>query len=137
MRLRHYSPVTTGVLRKAGRQLLFPIILVSLWSLPTISSAEVVQVGTDTVQMLGSDLRELVTQIQENEAENNALREALSSERASLSLYQQSVDGLIKAQQEERKALLNALNRPRLELYGGYNTKDKAEGGIRLVWVIK
>lgn len=137
MQLRHYRSATTSVLRKAGRRLLFLIILMSLWSLPTISSAEVVQVGVDTIQMSGSDLRELITQIQENEAENNALREALGSERASLSLYQQSVDELIKAQQEERKALLKALNRPRLELYGGYNTKDKVEGGIRLVWILK
>ena len=51
---------------------------------------------------------------------------------------------LIQAQSDERAAfqklvakLERELNAPQLELYGGYNTEDKWEGGIRLVWKIK
>lgn len=94
--------------------------------------------------MSGNDLRELVRQVLANEAENKVLKEALESERASFSSFQQSVDDLLVAQAQEREAftamvkkLENQLNRPRLEVYGGYNTNDKLEGGLRLVWVLK
>lgn len=112
--------------------------------MPTTSYAEVVQVGIDTVQMSGSDLQELVRQVLENEAENKALREALESERASFLNYMSAVDELIIAQKQEREAftavvqkLERQLNRPKLEVYGGYNTDNDWEGGLRLVWIIK
>lgn len=112
--------------------------------MPTTLYAEVVQVGTDTVQMSGSDLNELIRQILENEAENKALKEALESERASFLDYREAVDELIVAQKQEREAftavvqkLERQLNRPRLEVYGGYNTDNDWEGGLRLVWVLK
>lgn len=143
MKLRIFRPATTSVFRRAVRRLLFLMTLVSLLILPTTLFAEVVQVGNN-VQMSGSDLSELVRQILENEAENKALREALESERASFLNYQEAVESLIAAQKQEREAfntiiqkLERQLNRPRLEAYGGYNTNNDWEGGLRLVWVLK
>lgn len=112
--------------------------------MPTTLYAEVVQVDSNLVQMSGSDLQELVRQVLENEAENKVLKEVLESERASFFNYQKAVDELIVAQAEERKAftavvqkLERQLNRPRLEAYGGYNTNNDWEGGLRLVWILR
>ena len=84
-----------------------------------------------------SDLHELIYQITENKAKATALQNALTAERTETDTYISSVQELIKAQEQERTALLKALNRPKLELYTGYNTNDKWEGGIRLVWQLK
>ena len=84
-----------------------------------------------------SDLHELIYQITENKAKATALQNALTAERTETDTYISSVQELIKAQEQERTALLKALNRPKLELYTGYNTNDKWEGGIRIVWQLK
>lgn len=144
MQSKRYKSATTNAYRRAVLTFIFLTTLMSLWRLPTTSYAEVKALSDNTVQMTAGDLRVLVRQVLENEAENKALKEALSSERASYSLYQQSVQELLAAQSEERKVftetvknLERQLNRPRLEVYGGYNTKNHMEGGMRLVWVLK
>ena len=84
-----------------------------------------------------SDLHELIYQITENKAKATALQEALTAERTETDTYITSVKELIEAQEAERQALIKAMNRPKLELYTGYNTSNKWEGGIRIVWQLK
>ena len=115
--------------------LLMTLTLLSL--LPTTSYALVEKIDSATVKMSVSDLHELITQITENKAKATALQETLTAERTETDTYIASVQELIKAQEQERTVLLKALNRPKLELYTGYNTNDKWEGGIRLVWQLK
>ena len=87
--------------------------------------------------MSGSDLWELLVQRAEYKAESEALQKALSEERVTVDRYMESVEKLIAAQETERKELLKILNRPHLELYLGYGTQDKLEGGVRLIWRLK
>lgn len=115
--------------------LLMTLTLLSL--LPTTSYALVEKIDSATVKMSVSDLHELIYQITENKAKATALQETLTAERTETDTYIASVQELIKAQEQERTALLKALNRPKLELYTGYNTNDQWEGGIRLVWTLK
>ena len=91
--------------------------------------------------MTATDLRTLVTEIQTKRAEASALREALDSERSAYGAYEQSVEKLLAAQEQERQAALNVINQlkrqlnaPALELYTGYNHDDGWEGGVRIVW---
>ena len=65
------------------------------------------------------------------------LQAALTTERTETDTYIASVQELIKAQETERQALIKAINKPKPELYTGYNTSDKWEGGIRIVWQLK
>ena len=116
--------------------LLLMTLTLSLLS-PTTSYALVEKIDSATVKMSVSDLHELITQITENKAKATALQETLTAERTETDTYITSVQELIKAQEQERTALLKALNRPKLELYTGYNTTDQWEGGIRLVWQLK
>ena len=105
--------------------------------LPTTSYALVEKIDSATVKMSVSDLHELIYQITENKTKATALQEALTAERTETDTYITSVKELIEAQEAERKALIKAINKPKLELYTGYNTNDKWEGGIRIVWQLK
>ena len=87
--------------------------------------------------MTANDLHELIYQITENKTKATALQEALTAERTETDTYIASVHKLIEAQEIERQALIKAINRPKLELYTGYNTNDQWEGGIRIVWQLK
>lgn len=91
--------------------------------------------------MSKADLKTLVSEIQTNKAKAEALAEALTSEREIFGAYEASIEQLIAVQQAEResaqaviKQLQRQLNAPALELYTGYNSEDRWEGGIRLVW---
>ena len=119
----------------------FLTILLTLFLWQTKSYATVVQVSDNAVQMTATDLRTLITEIQTNKAEASALRESLETERAAYGAFEQSVEKLIAAQEQERqvalgviKQLKRQLDAPALELYTGYNSEDEWEGGIRLVW---
>ena len=115
--------------------LLMTLTLSSL--LPTPSYALVEKIDNTTVKMSVSDLHELIYQITENKTKATALQNALTAERTETDTYITSVKELIEAQEAERKALIKAMNRPKLELYTGYNTNDQWEGGIRIVWQLK
>lgn len=91
--------------------------------------------------MTAADLKTLITEIQTNKAEASALRESLKTERAAYGAYEESVEKLLAAQEQERKAALDVINQlrrqlnaPALELYTGYNHDDGWEGGVRIVW---
>lgn len=87
--------------------------------------------------MSGYDLWELLTQRAEYKAESEALREVLKQERDTIDKYIESVDLLIAAQEAERQEFMKQSNKPYLELYLGYGTQDKLEGGVRLIWRLK
>ena len=94
--------------------------------------------------MSGTDLQKLIDNYVKYRAEAKSYKESLDSERQTHMEYSSYVGTLIQAQSDERAAfqklvakLERELNAPQLELYGGYNTEDKWEGGIRLVWKIK
>lgn len=114
-------------------------------TLPTASYATVTKINDNTVQMSKADLKTLVSEIQTNKAKAEALAEALTSEREIFGAYENSIEQLIAVQQAERESaqavikqlqrqLQRQLNAPALELYTGYNSEDRWEGGIRLVW---
>ena len=136
----HVKQTTSKSNRLSKKVLTLSLLLMTLTLsllLPTTSYALVEKIDSATVKMSVSDLHELITQITENKAKATALQETLTAERTETDTYIASVQELIKAQNEERTALLKALNHPKLELYTGYNTNDKWEGGIRLVWQLK
>ncbi|WP_455596274.1 hypothetical protein [Cloacibacillus porcorum] len=121
--------------------ILFLTILTLSSTLPTASYATVTKINDNTVQMSKADLKTLVSEIQTNKAKADALTEALASERAIFGAYEASIEQLIAVQQAEResaqaviKQLQRQLNAPALELYTGYNSEDRWEGGIRIVW---
>lgn len=87
--------------------------------------------------MSGYDLWELLTQRAEYKAESEALREVLKQERDTIDKYIESVDLLIAAQEAERQEFMKQSNKSYLELYLGYGTQDKLEGGVRLIWRLK
>ena len=87
--------------------------------------------------MLGEDLQELLIQRAEYKAEAEALHTTLQAERDTTDKYIASVDKFITAQEAERKELLKTFNKPYLEIYAGYGSVDKLEGGIRLIWRLK
>ena len=114
-------------------------------TLPTPSYATVTKINDNTVQMSKADLKTLVSEIQTNKAKAEALAEALTSEREIFGAYENSIEQLIAVQQAERESaqavikqlqrqLQRQLNAPALELYTGYNSEDRWEGGIRIVW---
>ena len=116
-------------------------ILLTLCLWQTKSYAEVTQVSDNAVQMSATDLKTLITEIQTNKAEAQSLRESLETERAAYGAFEQSVEKLMAAQEQERQAALDVikqlkrqLDAPALEIYTGYNSDDEGEGGIRLVW---
>lgn len=115
-----------------------------LWTMPTESSAKVMQSGIDTVTMNGSDLYKLVDGYTRYKTEAEATREALVSERKAHMDYSNDVGILMERQAQERvefqnviKTLERRLSAPSLEFYGGYNMKDQWEGGIRVVWSLR
>lgn len=131
--------------------ILFLTTLILSSTLPTPSSpsllgaspahATVTKINDNTVQMSKADLKTLVSEIQTNKAKAEALTEALDSEREIFGAYEASIEQLIAVQQAEREAaqavikqLQRQLNAPALELYTGYNSEDRWEGGIRIVW---
>ena len=123
---------------------LFLIISMTCVLTPTCSLATVTQTGENQVQMSGTDLQKLIDNYVKFRAETRSYKESLDSERQAHLEYSNYVGTLIQAQADERKAfqkliakLEKQLNAPQLELYGGYNTDDQWEGGIRLVWKIK
>ena len=116
-------------------------ILLTLFLWLTPSYGAVTAISEDAVQMTATDLRTLITEIQTKRAEASALREALNAERSAYGAYEQSVEKLLAAQEQERQAALDVitqlkrqLNAPALELYTGYNHDDGWEGGVRIVW---
>ena len=134
------KPMMTTSNRKSRRhwKIFLVLMILTLSSLlPTTSYALVEKIDNTTVKMSVSDLHELIYQITENKAKATALQEALTAERTETDTYITSVKELIEAQEAERQALIKAMNRPKLELYTGYNTSDKWEGGIRIVWQLK
>ena len=133
------STITTSNIKSRKHWKLFLVltILTLLSLLPTTSYALVEKIDSATVKMSVSDLHELIYQITENKAKATALQEALTAERTETDTYITSVKELIEAQEAERQALIKAMNRPKLELYTGYNTNDQWEGGIRIVWQLK
>lgn len=136
----HVKQTTSKSNRLSKKVLTLSLLLMTLTLsllLPTTSYALVEKIDSATVKMSVSDLHELITQITENKAKATALQETLTAERTETDTYIASVQELIKAQEQERTALLKALNRPKLELYTGYDTNDQWEGGIRLVWQLK
>lgn len=91
--------------------------------------------------MTATDLKTLLTEIQTNKAEASALRESLETERAAYGAYEESVEKLLVAQEQERQAALDVINQlkrqldaPALEIYTGYDTGEDWEAGIRLVF---
>lgn len=133
------STITTSNRKSHKHWKLFLVLtILTLLSLsPTTSYALVEKIDNTTVKMSVSDLHELIYQITENKAKATALQEALTAERTETDTYITSVKELIEAQEAERQALIKAINRPKLELYTGYNTNDQWEGGIRIVWQLK
>ena len=123
--------------RKHWKLFLVLTILTLLSLSPTTSYALVEKIDNTTVKMSVSDLHELIYQITENKTKATALQEALTAERTETDTYITSVKELIEAQEAERQALIKAMNRPKLELYTGYNISDQWEGGIRIVWQLK
>ena len=124
--------------------MLFLIISMTYALTPTCSFATVTQTGENQVQMSGTDLQKLIDNYVKFRAEARSYKESLDSERQTHLEYSAYVGTLIQAQSDERAAfqklvakLERELNAPQLELYGGYNTDDQWEGGIRLVWKIK
>ena len=136
----HVKQTTSKSNRLSKKVLTLSLLLMTLTLsllLPTTSYALVEKIDSATVKMSVSDLHELITQITENKAKATALQETLTAERTETDTSIASVQELIKAQEQERTALLKALNRPKLELYTGYDTNDQWEGGIRIVWQLK
>ena len=136
----HVKQTTPKSNRLSKKVLTLSLLLMTLTLsllLPTTSYAQVEKIDSATVKMSVSDLHELIYQITENKAKATALQEALTAERTETDTYITSVKELIEAQEAERQALIKAINRPKLELYTGYNTKDQWEGGIRIVWQLK
>lgn len=136
----HVKQTTSKSNRLSKKVLTLSLLLMTLTLsllLPTTSYAQVEKIDSATVKMSVSDLHELIYQITENKAKATALQEALTAERTETDTYITSVKELIEAQEAERQALIKAMNRPKLELYTGYNTSDKWEGGIRIVWQLK
>ena len=133
------SMTTTSNRKSRKHWKLFLVLMILTLSslLPTTSYALVEKIDNTTVKMSVSDLHELIYQITENKAKATALQEALTAERTETDTYITSVKELIEAQEAERQALIKTMNRPKLELYTGYNTSDKWEGGIRIVWQLK
>lgn len=84
-----------------------------------------------------ADLWELTAQITEYKTRAETLRETIRTEREAVDMYIQTVDKLVEAQEAERKAFLTTLNKPALELYGGYSAENGMEGGVRIVWRLK
>lgn len=137
------KPTTTDESGKLSRKLLTTFLLTLLLSLIwlTPSYGAVTAISEDAVQMTATDLRTLITEIQTKRAEASALREALDAERSAYGAYEQSVEKLLVAQEQERQAALDVINQlkrqlnaPALELYTGYNHDDGWEGGVRIVW---
>ena len=136
----HVKQTTSKSNRLPKKVLTLSLLLMTLTLsllLPTTSYALVEKIDSATVKMSVSDLHELIYQITENKAKATALQNALTAERTETDTYITSVKELIEAQEAERQALIKAMNRPKLELYTGYNTSDKWEGGIRIVWQLK
>lgn len=134
---------TTDASDKLSRKLLTTFLLTLLLSLIwlTPSYGAVTAISEDAVQMTATDLRTLIIEIQTKRAEASALREALDAERSAYGAYEQSVEKLLAAQEQERQAALDVINQlkrqlnaPALELYTGYNHDDGWEGGVRIVW---
>lgn len=126
-------------LKRLPTVFLATLTLLSIWLTP--SYATVTAVDSQTVMMSPQDLRTLITEITERRAETEAAKEALNSERELFAKYENSVNELIRRQEEERKTtaeiiqqLKRRLNAPALELYTGYSHDDEWEGGIRIVW---
>ena len=141
---QHSKPNAKSMMTTSNRKsrrhwkLFLVLTILTLLSLsPTTSYALVEKIDNTTVKMSVSDLHELIYQITENKAKATALQEALTAERTETDTYITSVKELIEAQEAERQALIKAMNRPKLELYTGYNTNDQWEGGIRIVWQLK
>ena len=136
----HVKQTTSKSNRMSKKVLTVSLLLMTLTLLslsPTTSYALVEKIDNTTVKMSVSDLHELIYQITENKTKATALQEALTAERTETDTYIASVHKLIEAQEAERQALIKAINRPKLELYTGYNTNDQWEGGIRIVWQLK
>ena len=136
----HVKQTTSKPNRLSKKVLTVSLLLMTLTLsllLPTTSYALVEKIDSATVKMSVSDLHELIYQITENKAKATALQNALTAERTETDTYIASVKELIEAQEAERKALIKAINKPKLELYTGYNTNDQWEGGIRIVWSLK
>ena len=136
----HEKQTTSKSKKKKKKVLTVSLLLMTLTLsllLPTTSYALVEKIDSATVKMSVSDLHELIYQITENKTKATALQEALTAERTETDTYIASVKELIEAQEAERKALIKAINKPKLELYTGYNTNDQWEGGIRIVWQLK
>ena len=136
----HVKQTTSKSNRLSKKVLTVSLLLMTLTLsslLPTPSYALVEKIDSATVKMTANDLHELIYQITENKTKATALQEALIAERTETDTYIASVKELIEAQEAERKALIKAINKPKLELYTGYNTNDQWEGGIRIVWQLK
>ena len=136
----HVKQTTSKSNRLSKKVLTLSLLLMTLTLsllLPTTSYAQVEKIDSATVKMTANDLHELIYQITENKTKATALQEALTAERTETDTYIASVKELIEAQEAERKALIKAINKPKLELYTGYNTNDQWEGGIRIVWQLK
>ena len=136
----HVKQTTSKSNRLSKKVLTVSLLLMTLTLsslLPTPSYALVEKIDSATVKMTANDLHELIYQITENKTKATALQEALTAERTETDTYIASVKELIEAQEAERKALIKAINKPKLELYTGYNTNDQWEGGIRIVWQLK
>ena len=141
--LKYLKRLTTALSSKRliKLALLFLTISLSLSITQTPSYATVKQTGTDEVTMSASDLRTLVGKYAEYRAAAEATQDALTAERKLHTEYAADVGALLSAQAAERtaweqqvKALQKKLNAPSVELYGGYNTEHKWEGGMRLVF---
>lgn len=94
--------------------------------------------------MSRTDLKTLITEIDRGKAAAETYKKSLDTERAAYGAYENAVNRLIAAQEEERaatadiiKQLNKRLNAPRLELYTGYGTEGGIEGGIRISWSLK
>ena len=102
------------------------------------------QSGPNQVTMSGTDLQKLINDYVRFRAEAQVSKSIIESERQAHMEYTAYVGTLLQRQQEERaaydkiiKTLERQLNGLQIELYGGYNTSDQWEGGIRLVLKIR
>ena len=102
------------------------------------------QSGPNQVTMSGTDLQKLINDYVRFRAEAQVSKSIIESERKAHMEYTAYVGTLLQRQQEERaaydkiiKTLERQLNGLQIELYGGYNTSDQWEGGIRLVLKIR
>ena len=148
--MRHISKIWKWLTTRRRQRLLLRLAVMCLMifttfaSTPTCSYATVMQSGPNQVTMSGTDLQKLISDYVRFRADAQVSKSIIESERQAHMEYTAYVGTLLQRQQEERaaydkiiKTLERQLNGPQIELYGGYNTSDQWEGGIRLVLKIR